>query len=220
MEKEKLSLQYEIRPPLKGSDNPPVLFMLHGYGSNEQDLFSMAPLLSPQFAIISMRAPISLPWGGYAWYEINFNDVESKMSNVQQAQKSLQIISHFVDEALEAYAWQKSSVWLMGFSQGSILSYALSFSFPDKIHKVIAMSGYMFNDIMPGKPDIAKLQQMDFFVSHGTMDDILPVQWGRAAVEKLKALSIPHNYREYPEGHGVSQDNFGDMKAWIEKNIK
>ncbi len=220
MEKQKLALEYEIRQPMETSEHPPVLFMIHGFGSNEQDLFSMSPALPPEFLIISLRAPISLQWGSYAWYEVNFSSTGGKMSNVEQARQSLYLISEFIDKAIKIYASQGVSVWLMGFSQGSILSYALTFNYPEKFNRVIALSGCMLEDIMPDRLRIEAIRQIHFFVSHGIMDDILPVLWGRVAVKRLKALKIPHQYKEYPMAHGVSQDNFRDMKVWMIKNLR
>jgi len=220
MEKVELPLEYEIRFPEKPSSSVPVLFMLHGFGSNEQDLFSMSPSLPGDFLIISLRAPLSLQWGGFAWYEIDFIADVGKRNNIDHALQSLGIIEDFISKALKVYAGEQSQVWLMGFSQGSILSYALAYRKPDKINKVIALSGYMLEDIMPEKPDLEKLRQIDFFVSHGIHDDILPVEWGREAINKLKSLNVPHLYKEYPVAHGVNQDNFMDMNNWIKENLE
>jgi len=64
----KLSLEYKIREPKIPTDNPPLLILLHGYGSNEDDLFSFAPELPEEFLIISARAPLTLGVDSYAWY--------------------------------------------------------------------------------------------------------------------------------------------------------
>ena len=61
-------LDYRVRQPLKPTANPQVLFLLHGYGSHEEDLFSFANYLPEDYLIISLRAPLSLSFGGYAWY--------------------------------------------------------------------------------------------------------------------------------------------------------
>ena len=66
-----LSLEHIIRPSTITNGKPPVLFMLHGYGSNEEDLFSFAPELPGELCIISIRAPYTLQPYGYAWYAIN-----------------------------------------------------------------------------------------------------------------------------------------------------
>ena len=67
-----LSLEHLIRPSQQDQGKPPVIFLFHGYGSNEEDLFSFAPELPQQLCVISARAPIPLPPFGHAWYAINF----------------------------------------------------------------------------------------------------------------------------------------------------
>jgi len=69
-----LSLEHIIRPSSLTSEKAPVLFMLHGYGSNEEDLFSFAQELPAELCIISVRAPYTLQPFGYAWYAINFDE--------------------------------------------------------------------------------------------------------------------------------------------------
>ncbi|MEJ7606278.1 MAG: hypothetical protein WKF37_08415 [Bryobacteraceae bacterium] len=67
------TLQHLFRPASKASGRPaPLLLLLHGVGSNEQDLMGLAEKLDPRFFVISARAPITLQRGSYAWYKIQF----------------------------------------------------------------------------------------------------------------------------------------------------
>ena len=60
-------------------DKPsPLLVMVHGYGSNEEDLFSFARALPSELTIISIRGPISVQGMGYAWYDISFDSFGNK----------------------------------------------------------------------------------------------------------------------------------------------
>ena len=68
-----LSLEHLIRPSSLTEGKPPVMFLLHGYGSNEEDLFSFAPELPEELCIISVRAPYPMEPYGNAWYAINFD---------------------------------------------------------------------------------------------------------------------------------------------------
>ena len=98
-----LSLQYLIREPkIKLSKNP-LLVLLHGYGSNEQDLFSFASELPDEYYIVSARAPYDMQYGSYAWYAINFDADENKFSDLEQAKKSRDLISKFIDELAANY---------------------------------------------------------------------------------------------------------------------
>ena len=70
-----LSLEYKIQEPKIKLDKNPLLLLLHGYGSNEADLFSFASELPDKYYIVSARAPYDLQYGSYAWYAINFDAV-------------------------------------------------------------------------------------------------------------------------------------------------
>ena len=104
-----------------------------------------------------------------------------------------------------------NKVFLLGFSQGAILSYGLALN-STKIHHVIALSGYLNEDLITGDP--AK-STADFFVSHGSMDQVIPVEWARKAPTYLKQQGLDCGYKEYPVGHGVHPQNFHDFKEWM-----
>ena len=91
-------LQYLVRQPKGIVENPPLLILLHGYGSNEQDLFSFAEELPDEFLIISAQAPLPMGSGSYAWYSINFDDKNGKFSDLKQAKDSIDKIAVFIDQ--------------------------------------------------------------------------------------------------------------------------
>lgn len=210
-----LSLYHLVREPKIKLDKNPLLLLLHGYGSNEEDLFSFAAQLPDEYFIVSARAPYPLPPYGNAWYAINFDEDMNKFSDVAQAVESRDLIVKFIDELLENYPIDKEKVTLIGFSQGAILSYAVALTRPEKIQRVAAMSGHlnneMFNKDFGGK-DISKLK---FFISHGIVDQVIPVDWARKAPEFLKTLGLEVEYHEYPVGHGVAPQNFYDLLKWL-----
>jgi phospholipase/carboxylesterase len=216
MESGDIQFIHEALEPVEKTEKPPLLLMLHGFGSNEQDLFSMAPMLNNKAMVVSLRAPISLPWGGFAWYEIDFNQLGGgKMNNLEQARSSLQLLQQEIPRIHEKYGTDHNQTWLMGFSQGCILSYALSLNQPDRFSKVLALSGYILKELVPEKYPVDDLQNLDFFVSHGTQDEVLPVQWARSSAEVLEKLRINHQFREYPMGHGVNPACFDDIRKWM-----
>lgn len=213
-----LSLTHLIRPA-KNVEKAPVVFMLHGYGSNEEDLFSFANELPQELFIISVRAPHNLEFFGYAWYAINFDAEFGKWSDDQQAIESREKIVAFIDEACKAYPIDCNNITLLGFSQGTILSYAVALSYPEKVKNVIALSGYINEAILVEgyqEKDHSKLQ---IYASHGQVDQVIPVEWAQRAPEFLEKLGIAHTYEEFPVGHGVSPQNFYSFKKWLEERI-
>lgn len=211
----KLSLEYLIREPKIKLDKNPLLLLLHGYGSNEQDLFSFATELPEEYYVISARAPYNMQYGSYAWYAINFDENQNKFSDNEQAKESRDLIKLFIDELLATYPIDPNNIILTGFSQGAILSYAVALSHPEKIQKVVALSGYISEPIFEESYKNNDFSNLKIFASHGTVDQVIPVDWARKTKPFLDDLNIKSTYKEYPIGHGVSPQNFYDFKNWL-----
>lgn len=212
-----MNLYYLIQEPKIKLDKNPLLLLLHGYGSNEEDLFSFASELPNEYYVISVRAPYDLQPYGHAWYAIHFDADENKFSDNEQAIESVHLIAGFIDEIVNKYPIDTTNVNLIGFSQGAILSYAIALTFPKKIAKVVALSGYFNQEIMPEVIDTNGISHLKFFVSHGSVDQVIPVEWARKAKPALENLGLEVEYHEYPVGHGVAPQNFFDFKNWLQK---
>jgi phospholipase/carboxylesterase len=212
-----MELEYLIKEPKIIKDKNPLILLLHGYGSNEADLFSFASELPDNYYIIAARAPHDLMYGSYAWYAINFDADENKFSDLNQARQSRDLIARFIDEILEKYPIESTNVTLVGFSQGTILSYAVALSYPEKISRVVALSGYLNTEIAKEGFEKKDVSNLKIFASHGTVDQVIPVEWARKAPEYLQHLGIDVQFKEYPIGHGVAPQNFFDFKNWLEK---
>jgi phospholipase/carboxylesterase len=210
-----LSLDYLIREPKIKLEKNPLLLLLHGYGSNEKDLFSFASELPEHYYIISAKAPYDLQYGSYAWYAINFDTDQNKFSDHEQAKVSRDLIANFIDELIRQYPINAHDVTLIGFSQGAILSYAVALSYPEKVQKVVAMSGYLNTEIITEGFERNNFTNLRIFASHGTVDQVIPVEWARNTPTLLNQLKIPVVYKEYPVGHGVAPQNFYDFRNWL-----
>ena len=212
-----LSLHHIIRKSTL-TENAPLLIMMHGYGSDENDLFSFASELPEELFIISVKAPYPMQPNGNAWYAINFDADKGKWNDNEQAKESRDLISEFIDEAIKTYPVNKNNISLLGFSQGSILSYAVALTYPEKVKNILALSGYINKDILPqeGTKDYSHL---NFYCSHGSVDQVIPVDWARQTAPFLNSLNIKHQYSEFPVGHGIAPQNFYELKNWLINNI-
>lgn len=211
------NLYYVVQEPTVKKDKHPLIILLHGYGSNEDDLFSFAPELSEEAYIVSVRAPYTVPPYGYAWYAINFDANQNKFSDDNEAIKSRELIVQFIDSLIAAYPIDSNQVNLVGFSQGAILSYAVALSHPEKINKVVALSGYFNENILTPNYRSNNFSKLKFFASHGTVDQVIPVEWARKTPAILDDLNVDNQFKEYPVGHGVHPLNFKDFKDFLEK---
>lgn len=213
-----LSLEHIIRPSSIKQGKAPVLFMLHGYGSNEEDLYSFANELPHEYCIISVRAPYTLQPFGYAWYAIHFDNEQGKWSDDQQAIESRDKIVSFIEEACNTYQLDHEDVTLLGFSQGTILSYAVALSYPEKIKRVVALSGYINERILKKGYANNNFDSLKIYASHGQVDQVIPIEWAQKAPKILDELGVSNIFEEFPVGHGVAPQNFHSFKKWLMAN--
>ena len=197
------------------TDNKPsaVLFLLHGYGSNKEDLFSFSNYLPPHFAVIALNAPIALPFGGYAWYELEFTADMKRLSNYEQAHSSLKRLKENIEHYCDQYQFDKSQVSCLGFSQGAILSWSLGLDAPKQIHQIIGLSGLIDPELLLQPLDTYR--DIVAFASHGREDATLPIDYARKSIGTLSIKNPAISYKEYPTGHTISQENFNDMLQWL-----
>lgn len=208
-------------PPKKQPEEgkAPVILLLHGYGSHENDLFSFAQDLNETHHVISLRAPLRLAFGGFAWYEINWNAGGEKWTDVQAGLESIEKLTQFIDQMDQHYNVDSNNITLMGFSQGAIMSYAYSFRHPERLKAVVAMSGYIVSELMPTKAPMALVQKVPYYITHGNQDPVIPVQWADQGVAYLEKLQITHTYRKYEMPHGISPDAYADLKKWLIESV-
>jgi phospholipase/carboxylesterase len=213
-----LPLHAKIRPSLI-KKNAPLLVLLHGYGSDESDLFSFADELPNELFILSLRAPHKLQPYGNAWYAINFDAQQNKWNDVEQAQEAMKIIVSCIEQACTQYDLDKNNVSLLGFSQGCILSMALAINHPELIKNVIGLSGYVCEEFIEEDRTKKDFSHLDFYCSHGSSDQVIPVDWARETPNFLTEKGIKHKYSEFPVGHGVASQNFFEFRKWLIERV-
>ncbi len=218
MSAKQLPLHAKIRPSLI-KKNAPLLVLLHGYGSDESDLFSFAEELPNELFIISLRAPHKLQPYGNAWYAINFDAQQNKWNDIEQAQEAMKIIVSCIEQACTQYDLDKNNVSLLGFSQGCILSMALAINHPELIKNVIGLSGYICKEFIEEHRTKKDFSHLNFYCSHGSSDQVIPVDWARETPNFLTEKGIKHTYSEFPVGHGVAPQNFFEFRKWLVERI-
>ncbi len=207
-------LHYLVREPKIKSAHPPLIILLHGVGSNEEDLFSFADHLPEKYLVISARAPITLGGNSYAWYHLDFS-TGKPVYNFAEEEKSRATLIKFISQVKDKYSAGPNEIYLCGFSQGAIMSYSIALTRPDLVKGIAIMSGRLIEEIKPFIAAKDKLQKLKIFISHGTKDSVLPVQNAREAAAFLKTLNINFSYKEYPEEHTISNEMFNDLLQWL-----
>ncbi len=141
------------------------------------------------------------------------------MIDPRQAEESRQILLRFIDELVAAYGVDPARVYLMGFSQGAIMSASVALTRPDLVAGAVLLSGRILPEIRPLIAKAEQLQGLPFLVMHGTADNVLPVHHGRATHHLLSALPVQLDYREYPMGHEIMARSLADAAAWLSRQL-
>ena len=213
-----LPLVHLVRQPIIEAGTPPLLLLLHGIGSNEHDLYGLAPFLDKRFLIISVRAPNKLGPGSYAWFEVDFTP-QGPVIKPEQAESSHKTLIIFLKEAITAYGADPKQVYLMGFSQGAIMSASVALIQPELVAGAVLMSGRIPLEIRQLIASNEELSGFPFLVVHGTADMVLPITYGRDSRELLSSLPVDLTYHEYPMGHEVSQESLSDVTTWLTEQL-
>lgn len=211
-----LSLSCLIREPAGDAKHPPLVILLHGYGSNEADLFGLAEKFPAEFLVISARAPHTLSLGQYAWYALDYSSGEA-VHDERETEESRLLLKRFIDEVSKKFTVDPQRIFIIGFSQGAIMGYSVALTFPTLVCGIGALSGRILEEIKPivnveRKEGGAKLA---VFVAHGTLDTVLPIQYARSTKEYILGLDVSLIYNEYEIPHAISSKETQALMDWL-----
>ena len=213
-----ISFGYSVKESLSFDKDDKVIIMFHGYGSNKDDLFSFAKFMNPNFLIISVQAPIQMDYNSYCWWSLNYNNDMQLQMDVKEAENSLNELNRFISEDLSTkYNFGLNQVYLLGFSQGCMISYALSINFPENYKKTVGLSGKIPYEII-NFDEKFDYSNHNFFCSHGVNDQVIPIEVGRESNRWFSEKNINHKYLEFESAHGINSENFEQMNLWLLKN--
>lgn len=209
------SLVYSVNPSDGSQQRPPLLILLHGYGSNENDLFELAKAFDPSFTSISLRAPRELSAGSYAWFDLQVKG-GARVYDYKEAVKSRNLILSFISNACKTLNLDSTRVVVLGFSQGAIMSYELALASAGKIAAIAPLSGRMMDEtkLLPIKWE--KLSNLQVFIGHGTSDNVLAIEESEKAENFLIANNLKNIvFRRYAMAHSISGKEVNDLKVWL-----
>jgi thioredoxin 1 len=205
-----------VHQVIRGAAPERLLFLLHGYGADEQDLGALLSYLDPngRFVAVLPRAPHPAPGApGYAWFPITGEGVEPEAFT-----GAVDLVDSFVDEQCEALGFERSTAVLGGFSQGAgiALAVGLRTDATERPAGVLAMSPFAPGwDVLDVDWDAAR--EIPVLVQHGTEDPMIPVRAARDLAHALAEHEVPLVSLEYPMGHQVALESVRDAQAWLER---
>jgi phospholipase/carboxylesterase len=208
----RLELTHRIVPARQGKAPHPVLLLLHGRGTDENDLLPLAHELDPRVLVVSVRAPFRFPWGGYMWYDLDPRGVG--YPDRATLEQSLEGLLGLIERMTEVQPIDPRRVYAAGFSMGAAMSATLALTSPDRVAGAAVLSGYLplssgldfKNEAAAGHP---------VFQAHGTLDQVIPIHWGRITREYFESTPVALDYHEYPLGHEISYAELQDVSRWL-----
>jgi phospholipase/carboxylesterase len=211
------SLHYLVRQPKIKIKKPPLIILLHGVGSNEQNMFSFADALPDKYKVVSVRGPLTFGNGSYAWFQVQFG-ANGSIINEEQAENARKEIIMFIEDLNTVEEFDLNQVYLMGFSQGGIMSYSVALTEPEKVKGIAVMSGRLLPEIKPLVVSEGRLKKVRIFVSHGKQDPVLKYGYAEDAVTYLESMELQPDFHTYNEVHTINKQMLDDVNLWLNKN--
>jgi phospholipase/carboxylesterase len=203
--------QYDIQLPsnLDPDRKYPTIFTLHGKGSNEKNMFGLVAPLSDDFIIVGIRGDLTLG-AGFQYYELKSlgNPIREMFD---QAARQLEA---FLLYATEKYPIDSNKRYLLGFSQGAILSMTLALTMGDQLKGIVALNGYVPGFVKTEYP-LRSVKDVSMFISHGEFDPIFPIRIGQETASYFHDQTQRLTFTTYPTDHSISEENQNDFVQWL-----
>lgn len=203
-----LPLKYLVHEPTTKAAHPPLIILMHGYGSNETDLFDLKDKLPKNFLVVSVRAPLTLSGNAYQWYRKPTINEDLKSSGL--------IVQSFITAIVKKYHADADHVYLSGFSQGGMMSYEVGLNAPELLKGIAPLSGMIQQVMKPEIPNTFALKKLRIFVGHGDADNRIPYSQAVDAVNYLKTLGLSPEFHTYKGmQHTISDEELKDFVRWL-----
>jgi phospholipase/carboxylesterase len=186
-----------------------ALVLLHGRGADEHDLFPLLDALDPERRLLGItpRGPLALPPGGAHWYALGgipTPDPDTFFPTFETAAAFLDGLPVSIERVV-----------LGGFSQGAVMSWALGLGGGrPRPAAIIALSGFM-PEVEGFDLDLAGLEDYPIAVAHGSLDPVIPVEFGRAAADRVRAAGADLLWRETPVPHTIDPRVLPELRALV-----
>lgn len=213
------ALSYEFVHARRGMPGPPpLLVLLHGFGSNEGDLLGLVPYLDERFHIASARGPLRIEAGAYGWYRVS-HTAGGPVVHEGEERESRKRLARFIDQMIEAHDVDSKKVFVLGFSQGATLALSLALTIPERLGGTIALSGRVMREVSNSIASPEAIAQAKIFMGHGLHDDVVPIGRARSSKEFLCGFDVDLTYREYPAAHQISSDMLTHAGGWLRQAV-
>jgi phospholipase/carboxylesterase len=204
-----------------GNEKAPknLVILLHGYGSNGQDLISLAPEWAGNMAdtlFISPDAPFPCEMGGFGfqWFSLENRREDIMIANIQQA---VPLLNDFIAQCVENFGVSYDRIALVGFSQGTMMSLYVAPRHDEVFAGVMGYSGALLDgQSILDAPD--KFKKFPISLRHGNADEVVPVEMFEQAHAFLQGAGYSIEGHITPGlGHGIDQDGVANGLIFLRK---
>jgi phospholipase/carboxylesterase len=192
----------------------PVIYALHGIGYNEQFMMELVKDLQDEAIVIGIRGDLPFKTG-YAYYYLKDYGVPERDLFFNSIEKLLK----FIEYTVQTYPIDPQNKYIIGFSQGAILSVSLALVLGETITGIVPMNGYVpdfLNEVYTLKP----IDHLSVFLCQGLHDTVFPLKVGQESFDHFREHARDVKYTIYPTEHEISDNNGADVAVWLRQQIK
>ena len=195
---------------------PWLLVLMHGVGSNEQDLFGLARMMPPHFHVLSLRAPYVLSPDAYAWFEFQVLPNGERRIDEEQERESRFLVSEMVASAAQQLGVPPERVIVGGFSQGGIMALSLLLTKPASVRAAMVWHSRLLPQVVPHIAPPEAFEGKALWVSHGSADNVIPPSAAQATRELARTLPLALSGTDFPGAHEIRPAELQATLAWLQ----
>jgi len=215
-----MDLQYDIHmPDTKPDSGFPLLILMHGYGSNDKDMSSLAFSLDQRCMIVCVQAPHEIGFNKFSWYQFNRSG-DGYAFSFDQLKESRDGVMKLIQNLQETHHINPDKIMVGGFSQGGMMSLALGLKHSDIIDGVIVLSGDLLDEVVEEIEGKELEQRIPIYMSHGRQDKVLPFAEAVKDVKLLKSKGFDVDEHYYDGAHNISAENLKSLQLWLRTKIE
>lgn len=210
-----LPLAFLQREPAAQGAEPWLLVLMHGVGSNEQDLFGLAAYVPAHFHVLSLRAPYPMGQQAHAWFQFTVDTNGTRHINVAQERAAREQLERTVELAQKELGIPPERTVLGGFSQGGIMALSALLTRPATLRAALVWHSRLLPEVRSLQAPSEAFAGKSLWISHGTYDNVIPLTSAHAMRDHVQALPLALEYREYASAHEIRPDELQASMAWL-----
>ena len=211
-----LPLTFLHRPAAPATRQPWLLVLMHGVGSDEQDLFGLAPHVPEHVHVLSLRAPYRMGPSAHAWFDFSVEPDGGRTIDEAQEAQSRALAGQAVSAAAQQLGVPPGRVVVGGFSQGGIMALSLLLTQPALMHAGLVWHSRLLQQVVPLMAPADALRGKRLWLSHGTHDNVIPLAHAQAIAHHMAPLPVAVDYHEFPSAHEIRPSELAATVAWLE----